>query len=87
MRVTQISFEISEGILQALNQSRDEFISQMRLFTALQLFKNHKLSLGQAAELAGMSKEKFLIELDNHNVDLIDYDPAELEGELQRFQA
>jgi len=37
MKATQISFEVSESILQALNQSRDEFISQMRLFAALQL--------------------------------------------------
>lgn len=87
MRATQISFEISESLLQALNQSRDEFISQIRLFAALQLFKNHKLSFGQAAELAGMSKERFLIELDNYNLDLIDYDPSELEKELERFQA
>ena len=87
MGATQINFEISETILQALNQSRDEFISQMRLFAALQLFKNHKLSFGQAAELAAMNKEKFLIELDNYDIDLIDYDPLELEGELKRFQA
>jgi predicted HTH domain antitoxin len=87
MRATQISFEISESLLQALNQSRDEFVSQLRLFAALQLFKNHKLSFGQAAELAGISKEKFLIELDNYNIDLIDYDPSELEKELERFQA
>ncbi len=87
MRATQISFEISEGILQALNQSRDEFIDQLRLFAALQLFKSHKLSFGQAAELAGMNKEKFLVELDNYNIDLIDYDPSELEAELRRFRA
>jgi predicted HTH domain antitoxin len=87
MRETQISFEISESILQTLNQSRDEFVSQMRLFTALQLFKDQKLSFGQAAELAGMSKEKFLIELDDHNIDLIDYDASELEEELKRFRA
>ena len=40
MKATQISFQISESILQALNQSQDEFINQMRLFTALQLFKD-----------------------------------------------
>ena len=86
MRATQINFQISESILQTLNQSRDEFIDQMRLFTALQLFKNHKLSFGQASELAGLSREKFLIELDNYNIDLIYYDASELEQELERFQ-
>ena len=69
------------------DKSQDEFTSQMRLFAALQLFKNHKLSFDQAAELAGMSKDRFLIELDNYNIDLIDYDPSELEKELERLQA
>lgn len=87
MKATQITFQISETILQTLNQSQAEFTDQMRLFTALHLFKNHKLSLGQAAELAGLSRERFVIELDAHHIDLIDYDAAELEQELERFQA
>lgn len=85
MKTTQISFEISEGILDVLNESRDQFVRQVRLFTALQLFKSHKLSIGKAAELAGISKERFLLELDTHAIALIDYDPAELEQELERF--
>jgi len=87
MKTTQISFEISEGILEVLNESRDQFVRQVRLFTALQLFKSHKLSIGKAAELAGMSKDRFLIELDNHTIALIDYEPAELEQELERFES
>lgn len=86
MRTTQITFDIPESILYALNQNRDEFTQQTRLFAALQLFKNHKLTFGQAAELAGMKKERFLVELDNHNIDLIDYDASELQEELERFQ-
>ena len=87
MKAAQINFEISAGILQTLNQSQDEFISQMRLFAALELFKTHKLSFGQAAELAGLGKDAFLVELDRHEIDLIDYDPAELVDEVGRFQA
>lgn len=85
MKTTQISFEISESFLNILNESREQFVRQVRLFTALQLFKSHKLSIGKAAELAGMSKDRFLIELDNHAIALIDYDSAELEEELERF--
>jgi len=86
MRTAQINFEISESLLHALNESREEFIQHLRLFTALQLFKNHKLSFGQAAELAGMNRERFLIELDNYDIDFIDYDVSELEEELKRFR-
>jgi len=87
MKTTQSSFEISEGILEVLNESREQFVRQVRLFTALQLFKSHKLSIGKAAELAGMSKDRFLIELDDHAIALIDYEPAELEHELERFDS
>jgi predicted HTH domain antitoxin len=87
MRTAQISFEVSEGLLQALNADREEFTQQARLFTALQLFKRHKLSLGKAAELAAMSRERFMTALDEHDIALIDYDPAELEQELERFKA
>jgi len=32
--------------------------------TALQLYKNHKLSFGKAAELVAISREEFFIELE-----------------------
>lgn len=86
MRTTQITFDIPESILHSLNQNRDEFTQQTRLLAALHLFKNHKLTFGQAAELAGMNKERFLVELDKHDIDLIDYDAPDLEEELERFQ-
>ncbi|MDM8550220.1 UPF0175 family protein [Desulfobacterales bacterium HSG2] len=87
MEATRITFEIPQGILQTLNQTQKEFIYQMRLFTALQLFRNHKLSFGQAAELAGMRRQDLLTELDNHDIDLIAYDASELEEELERFDS
>lgn len=85
MQTTEIRFEIPEHILNALNQDILEFTRQMRLTTALQLFKDHKLSFGKAAELAGTSRDEFLIQLDKNEIDFIAYDPAELEEELKRF--
>ena len=85
MKSTQISFEIPEDLLHALNESREQFVHQVRLFTALQLFKSRKLSFGKAAELAGMNKERFLVELDQHAIALIDYDPSGLEQEIERL--
>lgn len=85
MKTTEIKFEIPESILNSLNQSSDEFTKQLRLYTALYLFKKHKLSLGQAAELAELSREHFLIELNRNEIDVIDYNPDELREELNRF--
>jgi predicted HTH domain antitoxin len=50
-------------ISESLNQDRDEFTKHSRLYTAMQLFKNHKLSSGQAAELARIDKFQFWAEL------------------------
>lgn len=85
MKMTDIKFKIPEEILNALNQDKIEFTKQSRLYTALQLFKNHKLSFGKAAELAGLSKDEFLIELDKNNIDYISYNSEELKSELKRF--
>ena len=85
MKMTDIKFKIPIDILNALNQDKVEFTKQSRLYTALQLFKNHKLSFGKAAELAVLSKDEFLIELDKNNIDYISYNSEELKSELKRF--
>jgi predicted HTH domain antitoxin len=86
MGMTNVRFEIPEEILYTLNESLSEFTSQVRLFTALQLFNRHKLSLGKAAVLAGLDREQFMVELDRYEIPMIDYDPDELEEELKRFE-
>ena len=86
MGMAKIKFEIPEDILYSLNESVTGFITQMRLLTALQLFKDHKLSIGKAVELSGLNKESFKIELDKHKIPLIDYDAKELEEELLRLE-
>ena len=85
MTTAEVRFEISDDILYSLNQTMHEFVQQTRLFTALQLYKTHKLSFGKAAELANMSREEFLIKLDRNKIDFFAYDSAELEAELARF--
>ena len=85
MRTAEIRFEIPEEVLDALNQDINEFTQQSRVYIALQLFKDHKLSFGKAVKLAGISKDEFLIKLDKNNIDFISYDPADLEAELERF--
>lgn len=78
-----ISFEIPESFLLSLNQSREEFTAFVRLHTALELFNSHKISLGKAAELSGLSKDLFKLELFRNDLPLIDYMPDELEKELE----
>jgi len=50
------------------------------------LYEMGKLSLGQAAELAGYSKRTFMELLSNYGVSIINYSPDELEQDLKNAQ-
>jgi predicted HTH domain antitoxin len=80
-----ISFEIPDGVLTALNEEPGELSAQVRELAAIQLFKAHKLSIGKAAELAGMNKYAFIQELAKNGIPAVDYDPAELQQEMNNF--
>jgi predicted HTH domain antitoxin len=85
MGTARIHFDVPEGILHSLNQSKAEFTAQVRLLTAVQFFASHKLTFGQAMKLAEMEREQFLTELAKRDIPVIDYVPDELEAELSRF--
>jgi predicted HTH domain antitoxin len=80
------SITIPEDILVYLNKNIQEFTNEMKLHTSIQLFSEHKLSLGKAAELAQMDKMVFIYHLNNRNIPVIDYEPEELSKELNAFE-
>jgi len=86
MKTANISYKIPNYLLTTLNLDREEFSKQSRLFTAIQLFKEHKLSSGQAANIAGIDKYTFWMELGKHGIPLINYEPSELMDELKQFK-
>lgn len=86
MQNVKISFEIPENMLIALNESTEELTNQVRLSVALHFFKSHKLSLGKAAELAGIEKYEFREELFKNNIPIINYAPDELKRELEMLR-
>ena len=85
MKTANISYKIPDYLLTTLNLDSKEFSKQSRLFTAMQLFKENKLSSGQAANIAGMDKYTFWMELGKHGIPLINYEPSELIDELKQF--
>ncbi|MGI2906592.1 UPF0175 family protein [Tolypothrix sp. VBCCA 56010] len=57
-------------------------IEEARLLLSVKLFETGKLSLGQAAKLAGFSKKTFIELLGKMGVPVIDYPAEELEREI-----
>jgi predicted HTH domain antitoxin len=53
------------------------------MLLATRLYEQGKLSLGQAAELAGYSKRTFMELLGSYNVSIFNYDEQELENDVR----
>ncbi len=56
---------------------------ELILILATKLYEQGKLSLGQAAELAGLSKRGFMEILGTYGVSVFNYSPAELDRDAE----
>lgn len=59
---------------------------EAKMSLASKLYERGKLTLGQAAELAGYSKETFMELLADYNVPLINHSPEELDKDIANAQ-
>jgi len=64
------------------SRQRAEVDRELRLLLAVKLFELGRVSLGQAAEIAGRGKVEFIDELGRLCVPLIDYDDLDAEFEF-----
>jgi predicted HTH domain antitoxin len=60
--------------------------NELKLYLAIMLYKERKLSTGQAAKLAGLSMHDFLYELGKHKESFTNITAEELEEELRRIK-
>jgi len=70
-------------MLFALKKDEKSLQEEARKIIAMQFFKERKLSLGKAAELAGMDKNEFVILLGKNQIDIYQYTEKELAREFE----
>lgn len=58
---------------------------EVKRFLAAKMFESGKLSLGQAADLAGLSKTAFTEILSDYDVSLINYPPSDIIKDAAQF--
>ena len=73
MTIETVSFEISQDILASLKVGAAELERNMRLLAAIDYFQEKKLSLGKAAQLAGMNRLAFMDALAEKGVVMLGY--------------
>ena len=72
-KMTNLSISVPSEIFLVLRENEVQFVSNMKKFTALNLFQNNKLSIGQCAALADMTEEDFVYFLGENKVSIFEY--------------
>lgn len=79
----RIAIDIPEVVLEETQMSKDEASEFARKSVALCYYVQKGVSLGYCAQIAGMSKEKFMRYLGEHNVSIFHFnDRDEFIGEV-----
>jgi len=66
----------------ALDFSANELARRLKLSAALLMFRAGQFSAGAACEFAGVDRYAFLETCRQHRIDVVDYDPGELETDF-----
>ena len=68
MTTRRIVIDVPEKVLLAEKTDATAFARELRILAAVKLYELGRLSSGRAAELAGMSRVEFLLELGRYKV-------------------
>ncbi len=82
MSTVQISMELPRDVFSALRQDPDGFVFEMRLAAAVKWYEMHRISQAKAAEIAGLSRNEFLMALARFDVSPFQYDAEAIVAEV-----
>ena len=80
MTTRRIVIDVPEKVLLAEKTDERGFAREMRVLTVVKLYELGRLSSDRAAELAGMSRVEFLLELGRYKVFPIEAELSDLES-------
>ena len=79
----QILIDYPASLPDALQTSPAEFANEAKMAMAVKLFEMKRISSGMAAQLAGIDRATFLLNLHRYNVAMIDIEEDELTSDLE----
>ena len=78
METRTVCFDLPVGAFSALRKTPDELTKDMRLIAAVKWYETGQVSQEKAAEIAGITREDFLMALSKLNVSPFQYTAREI---------
>ncbi len=86
MNTKILKLAIPADILIALNESEQEFLRDVKLFTAIKLYQLKKLTLGKAAGLAEMNRFEFETVLSENHIPISTLNFEDIENDIRELE-
>jgi len=83
MQQSQILIDYPTNLPDALHTTPSAFVAEAKMAMAVKLFELKRLSSGMAAQLAGVDRVTFLLNLHQYGVPMIELDEGELASDLE----
>jgi len=83
MKKSQILIDYPKNLPDILQITPSAFAAEAKMAMAVKLFEMKRLSSGMAAQLAGVDRVTFLLNLQHYNIAMIDLDEEELISDLE----
>lgn len=80
--VQSLSIDYPDNLPDALQQTKQQFETEAKWAMAVKLFELQKLSSGMAAQLLGVDRVFFLLNLHRYNVAMIDLTEEDILSDL-----
>ena len=81
--MTHVDVQVPESLLAALRKAPHELAGEIRIAAAIHWYQQGAISMGRAAEAAGMDRPQFLAELARRRIDVFLVDDEDLARELK----
>ena len=79
----KIIIEYPDTLPDLLQESPEEFEREVKMTMAVKLFELKRIFSGIAAEMVGMERVSFLLELHRYGVEMINMEPEELASDFE----
>lgn len=76
--MNRLQIDYPESLPDAMQLSASEFEMEAKMAMAAKLYEMGKISSGAAADMVGVSRVFFLLQLSRYNVSMMNFDKAEL---------